>query len=224
MPKNLLQEAWTSKETFASVLLSLFIDAFGTEALQWDPATIAMEIEDEFHVELSRQSLDKLMTAIQILTTDRFFKSLPDFINFCNILDGDTYNPEMWDPADAEEVAWGITEAVLICPPDDEDEEPFTNEIRAYIGSVLDSEGIINPPDILRIALRSARVSPSVGDFSDDPEMFNAVYDMEEGKKADINQSILMKTKLLAAQLGALNLKNGNTKHVAEMLQRSLQD
>jgi hypothetical protein len=122
MPKNLLQEAWTSKETFASVLLTLFIDKFGTEGLQWDPATIAMEIEEDFHVELPQQSMDKLMVAIQLLTTDRFFKSLPDFINFCNILDGDTYNPDMWDPADAEEVAWGITEALLISPPDDEDE------------------------------------------------------------------------------------------------------
>lgn len=224
MSKNLLQEAWTSNETFASVLLTLLIDRFGTEAVQWEPATIAMEIEDEFNVELSQQSLDKLMTAIQLLTTDRFFKSLPDFINFCNILAGDTHNPEMWDPADAEDVAWGITEALLICPPDDEDEEPFTDEIRAYIGSVLDSEGIINPPDILRIALRSARVSPSVGDFSDDPELFNAVYDMEEGKKADINQAVVLKTKLLAAQLAALNLENGKTQQVAEMLQRSLQN
>lgn len=224
MPKNLLQEAWTSNETFASVLLTLFIDKFGTEALQWDPATIAMEIEEDFNVELSQQSMDKLMTAIQLLTTDRFFKSLPDFINFCNILSGDTYNPEMWDPADAEEVAWGITEALLISPPDDEDEEPFSNEVRAYIGSVLDSEGIINPPDILRIALRTTRVSPSVGDFSDDPEMFNAIYDMEEGKKEDINQTIVMKTKLLAAQLAALNLENGKTQQVAEMLQQSLQN
>ena len=224
MPKNLLQEAWTSKETFASVLLTVFIDKFGTEALQWDPATIAMEIEEEFHVELSQHAMDKLMTAIQLLTTDKFFKSLPDFINFCNILAGDTHNPEMWDPADAEDVAWGITEALLISPPDDDDEEPFTNEIRAYIGSVLDSEGIINPPDILRIALRTARVSPSVGDFSDDPEMFNAIYDIEEGKKEDINQGIVMKTKLLAAQLAALNLENGKTQQVAEMLQRSLQN
>jgi hypothetical protein len=223
MPKNLLQEAWTSNETFASVLLTLFIDKFGTEGLAWDPATIALEIEEEFNVDLPQSSLDRLIVAIQLLTTDRFFKSLPDFITFCNILDGDTYNPEMFDPADAAEVAWGITEALLICPPDQDDEEPFTNEIRAYIGAVLDSEGIINPPDILRIALRAARVAPSIGDFSDDPEMFNAVYDLEAGKTEDINQTIVMKTKLLAAQLAALNLENGQTQEMAEMLQKSIQ-
>lgn len=222
MVKNLTQEAWTSPETFASVLLTVFLDAFGTEALEWDPGTIAMEIEDEFNVDLPQTSFDKLMAAIQILTTDRFYKSLPDFITFCNVLDGDEYRPDTFDPADAEEVAWGITEALLISPPDDNDPDPFSDEIRAYIGAVLDREGIINPPDILRIALRVARVSPSIQDFSDDPAMFNAVYDLETGKTEDINRTIVLRTQLLAAQLGVLNLQNGNAKQVAETLLASV--
>lgn len=212
------QEAWKSRDTFASVLLALFLDRFGTEALTWDPTTITLEIEEEFDVDLPQLALDKLMTAIQILTTDQFYKSLPDFVRFCNTLSGDTYQPDMWDPADAEEVAWGITEALMIYPPDDDDPEPFTDEIRAYIGAVLDSEGLVNPPDILRIALRSARVNPAIEDFSDDPEMFNAVYDLEEGKRQDIEQAIRFKTKLLAAQLRVLNLSNGSATQVADML------
>lgn len=224
MSKNLVQEAWTSPETFSAVLLTLFLDAFGTEGLGWDPATIAMEIEDEFKVDLPQSSLDKLMAAIQILTTDQFYKNLPTFITLCNVLDGDEYRPDVFDPADAEEVAWGITEAILISPPDESDQEPFSDEIRAYIGAVLDKEGIINPPDILRIALRVARVAPSIGDFSDDPAMFNAVYDLETGKTEDINRTIVLRTKLLAAQLGALNLQNGDAKKVAETLLASVGD
>ena len=216
------QTAWASPETFGSVLLTSFLDSFGVEGLDWDPATIALEIEDEFGVDLAQPVLDKLIVAMQILTTDRFFKSLPDFVSFCNILGGDTYRPDMWDPADAEEVAWGITEAMLISPPEDNEPEPFNAEICAYIGAVLDGEGIINPPDILRIALRAARVSPSIEDFSDDPAMFSAVYDLEAGKTADINQTILMKTKLLAAQLSALHLKNGNTQQVVALLESAL--
>lgn len=215
---NIVQEAWKSRETFASVLLTMFLDRFGTEALTWDPTTVTLEIEEEFDVDLPQLSLDKLMGAIQILTTDRFYRSLPDFVNLCNILSGDTYRPDMWDPADAEEVAWGITEALLIYPPEDDDPEPFSDEIRAYIGAVLDSEGLVNPPDILRIALRQARVSPSIQDFSDDPTMFNAVYDLEEGKRKDIEDAIRLKTKLLAAQLRALNLKNGSAEQIAQML------
>jgi hypothetical protein len=218
MAKNILQEAWTSKETFASVLLTLFLDRFGVEALEWEASTIALEIEEEFDVELPQLSLDRLLVAIQILTTDRFHKSLPDFVEFCNVLDGDTYTPQTFDPADAEEVAWGITEAMLIAPPEDDDAEPFTREIRAYIGAVLDREGIINAPDVLRIALRAARVSPSIGDFSDDPEMFSAIYDVEAQKTEEINETIRTKTKILAAQLAALQLTNGNTQSVAQLL------
>jgi len=218
---TIAQEAWKSRETFASVLLTLFLDKFGVEALDWDPATITLEIEEEFDVELPQLALDKLLVAIQILTTDKFFKSLPDFVTFCNVLGGDTYQPDMWDPADAEEVAWGITEALLISPPDDDDNEPFTDEVRGYIGAVLDSEGIINAPDILRVALRAVRVSPSITDFSDDPMMFNAVYDLEAGKTEDINQSIRLKTGLLIKQLTALDLQNGNTEYVVKMLQSS---
>ncbi|NDD52283.1 hypothetical protein EBZ39_00125 [bacterium] len=181
-----------------------------------------MEIEEEFNIDLPQHSFDKLMAAIYILTTDRFYKSLPEFITFCNVLDGEEYRPDIFDPADAEEVAWGITEAVLISPPDESDPEPFSEEIRAYIGATLDREGIINPPDILRIALRAARVAPSIQDFSDDPEMFNAVYDLESGKTEDINRTIVLRTQLLAEQLAALSLKNGDAKKVAEMLRASL--
>jgi len=216
---NVMQEAWKSPDTFASVLLTLYMDKFGTEALTWEPNTILLEIEEEFNVDLPQLALDKLLVGIQILTTDRFYKSLPDFISFCNVLSGDTYRPDMWDPADAEEVAWGVTEALLIYPPEDNDEEPFTDEIRAYIGAVLDREGLINPPDILRIALRQARVSPSIDDFSDDPTMFNAVYDLEEGKRADIENTIRMRTKTLAGQFKALKLENGQVDKIVKMLE-----
>jgi hypothetical protein len=218
MSKDLMRKLWKSPDTFGSVLLAAYLDRFGTEALDWDPTTATLEIEDEFDVDLPQESLDKLMVAIQILTTDRFYKNLPDFITFCNVLSGDDYRPDMWDPADAEEVAWGITEAMVIYPPEDNDLEPFSNEIRAYIGSVLDAEGIMNPPDILRIALRQARINPNIEDFSDDPLMFNAIYDLEEGKKEDINQAIISRTKMLAEQFGQIKLVNGKTDDVAKML------
>jgi hypothetical protein len=216
-----MQEAWTSPETYGTVLLTLFLDKFGMEALEWEPATIALEIEEEFKVDLPQLSLDRLLVAIQILTTDRFYKNLPDFIAFCNTLDGEEFNPNTFDPADAEEVAWGITEALMLSPPDDDDREPFSDEIRSYIGAVLDKEGLINAPDVLQIALRRARISPSIDDFADDPEMFSAVYSLEEGKKEDINQAIKLKLQLLIAQLSALDLKNGNTAEVVAMLKNT---
>lgn len=217
---RMMTEMWKSPQTFATVLITVFLDRFGTEALMWDPATIALEIEEEFDVDLPERSFDKLMTAISLLTTDRFYKSLPDFITACNILSGDTYDPNTFDPADGEEIAWGVTEGLLICPPEDDDQEPFSDEIRAYIGAALDAEGIINPPDILRIALRTANVSTSLDDFSDDPAMFNAIYDLESAKTGEINATIKDRTITLYNQLAALKLQNGSTEKVLAALQK----
>jgi len=223
MPNDkLLKELWKSPKTFASVLLTVFLDAFGTEALEWEPATISMEIEEEFGVDLPQATLDKLIVAINILTSDRFYRSLPDFIIFCNVLSGDTYRPDMFDPADSVEIAWGITEGLLIAPPDEGEEEPFSAEIRAYIGAVLDAEGIINAPDILKIALRRANVSNAADEFSDDPDMFNAIYDVEAGKSENINAEIKERAIMMAEQLNALQLTNGSTAAVAQKLLASV--
>ena len=224
MPNKMLQEMWKSPQTFGIVLLTVFLDKFGLEALQWDPATIVLEVEEEFDIDLPQIAIDKLMVAINILTTDTFYRNLPDFIVYCNVLSGDTYRPDMFDPADSLEIAWGLTEGLLIAPPDDADGEgPFSDEIRAYIGSVLDQEGIINAPDVLRIALRVANVSDAANQFSDDPEMFNAIYDVEAGKSAEINNAIKQKAQMLIEQLGVLRLDNGTTERAVKMLAESLQ-
>jgi len=223
MPSDkMMKSLWTSPQTFASVLLTVFLDRFGMDGLSWEPNTITLEIEEEFDVELPQCVLDKLMAAISILTSDTFYISLPDFITFCNVLSGDTYRPDMFDPADSAEVAWGITEGLLISPPEEEQTGPFSDEIRAYIGAVLDQEGIINAPDVLQIALRKANVSDAANQFSDDPEMFNAVYDVEAGKSAEINSIITEKVKMLLGQLRAISLDNGNTTAVAKTLEQSL--
>ena len=217
-----MQSLWTSPQTFASVLLTVFLDRFEMDGLGWDPNTITLEIEEEFDVDLPQCVLDKLMAAISILTSDTFYRSLPDFIMFCNVLSGDTYRPDMFDPADSAEVAWGITEGLLISPPEEEQNGPFSDEIRAYVGAVLDQEGIINAPDVLQIALRKANVSDAANQFSDDPAMFNAVYDVEAGKSAEINSIITEKVKMLLGQLRAIKLQNGDTMTVAKTLEQSL--
>lgn len=218
-----MQALWTSHQTFASVLLTVFLDRFGVEALQWDPGTITLELEDEFNVDLPQAVLDKLLVAINLVVTDTFYTNLPDFIMFCNVLSGDTYRPDTFDPADSAEVAWGITEGMLISPPEENQSDPFSDEIRAYIGAVLDQEGIINAPDVLKIALRRANVSDAANEFSDDPAMFNAVYEVEAGKTADIDHIIKTKVNMLLGQLQAIQLQNGSTGAVVKTLAASLQ-
>lgn len=212
-----LQKIVTDPETFATPLLLVFTDLYGTEGYEWLPETIYNELADDLQVQMPQANFDRLMVGINLVVTDRFYKSLPDFVSYCNVLSGDRYHPQLWDPADATEIAWGITEALLIDPP--EEDNPFTPEIVSYIGSVLDAEGIINPPDVLKIAVRSrpADYDP-VADYVDDPVMFTSIHEFEAGKTDSINTRIQTALRRLAAQLEELPLRSGNARNVLRAL------
>lgn len=221
--KQVFKTLLNSPDTFATTLVTMFMDTYGSEALQWDPETISLEINDDFQLKLPVENFDKLMAAIHLLTTDEFYHLLPEFISTCNILSGDTYDPRTWDPADSEEIAWGITEGMLLAPPEEE-AEPFTKEIRAYIGEIIDAEGIINPPDVLRIALRGngndLRDVP--GEFSDDPVMFESIYKFEQGKTDEIVKGLRENVQQLVNQLGSLPLENGEAQAALDRIIKSI--
>lgn len=204
------RDVFRNQESFATTLITVFVDNYKTEGFTWSPETIEMEINDDFEIRIPRPNMDRLLTAINLITSDDFYKSLPDFINYCNILSGDTYDPRNWDPATAVEVAWGVTEGVLLSPPDDNDENPFTEEIVSYIGKVLDDEGIITAPDILRIATRENPATFVNAEFSDDPLMYNSIYDLEASKTDAINAAVKQGLAALSQQLSVLPLKGGS--------------
>lgn len=223
------QAALTSPESFTTTLMAILVDTYGTAAFndatddnsEWDAEALVMQIERDFNIKLPHANGDRIMAGIALLTSDDFYKSVPDFINICNVLAGDTYDPRSWDPADAGEIAWGITEALLLAPPDDNDEEPFVPEILGYIGKVLDAEGIVHPPDVLKIAVRESDMAARVNQYSDDPEMFDAIYDLETAKTEDINNTVSAALQLLAQQLDSLPLRNGTTKGVVQQMLQS---
>ena len=204
-----------SRDTYATPLVVILMDTYGPESLQWDAETIRMELQSDFNLQLARGILDRLMAGIAILTSDRFFKLTPDFIMLCNVLSGSTFDPTTFDPADAEECAWGISEAMLLNPPEEDD--PFSPEICRYIGVVLDQEGIMVPPDVLKIAVRPEAANMQ-GDFADDPVMFNAIFDMERSKTDEINAIIREGVQALLRQLSSLVLENGTTEQLIQSI------
>lgn len=211
------RQVWTSPESFTTTLLTLFIDTYGTEGTTWSPETVLLQIEEDFQIPLPQANYDRLLAGINLLTTDSFYQSLPDFITWCNILAGDSYDPNLWDPADAGEVAWGITEAMLLAPPDED--EPFADDIRAYIGAVLDQEGIIDPPDVLRLAIRDRDPSMNLPDeYSDDPTMFGAIYGAQADRGQALTDLLTDGLRRLSQQLDALPLREGDTKNVVKRM------
>lgn len=212
------RKALQEKNLLATPMVIGLLDIYGMEVLEWLPETLCMEIQDDFQVPLQEPLLSRVLTGFAILTTDDFYKSLPDFVMHCNILSGDSFNPDMWDPADAGECAWGITEAMLLSPPEEDDEEPFAPEIVAYIGAVLDSEGIMTAPDVLRIAVRS-QPDFDLGAFSEDPELGSAVTQFENSKSDEINQLIRAGMHKVMTQLQELPLENGSADNILQKIQ-----
>jgi hypothetical protein len=223
MPNSkIYQQLFRGNESFATTLITLMIDEFGTEFLEWTPYNIRMEIQENFRVTPTSINFDLLMAGIQLITQDSFYWSLPDFNQLCLILSGEPIHHQLFQPSDAAACAWGITEALLLAPPDDVD-NAFSLEIKAYVGEMLKDEGILSPPDVLKIGHFDKAILQTLhGEFSDDPEMYSAIFQAEQSKTEDINYFIKTRLRALVEQLQSLELRNGKVEQIAEMMLKSL--
>lgn len=230
-----LRKPWLDPGVSATTLFVAFVDLFiaGRPApedpddspLAWAPETIVHELSDRLGIPIPARSVDRLMAAVALVTTDDFYESVPAFIGICNVLSGSHLEVEHFDPADAGECAWGITEALLLAPPAPDDPEPFSDEVRAYVGHVLDMEGIITPPDVLRIGIRSkpqADLDVSA-DWSDDPEMFAAIRSRDQDRGDDLRALIRERLSMLLRELESLPLVHGQTAQLVGRLAQSLE-
>ena len=193
----------------------MVLDEFGTEALDWSLPTLKQEIHETFLADLPDENMSKLAAASLLLTSDFFYTRLPYFVKMCNMLSDVSFNIDTFDPADSNEIAWAVTEALLLDPP--ETDEPFSNEIRHYIGQVLDQEGIVNPPDVLGIAMWDAPRSDPLSDMTDDPELYQAAYGKQQSESDDLKAMLKEQLSELFHQIAALPLLNGDN---SELLNR----
>jgi hypothetical protein len=115
-------------------------------------------------------------------------------------------------------VAWGITEALLLWPPSPQDEAPFCDQITGYIGEVLKDEGIMQPPDVLRLGGDSGLWQKAQMGFSDDPAMFNAIYGVEKSKTDEINQLVKRRLREIMELLENLSLNTGNAENAVKRM------
>lgn len=216
-----LAEALSDQDSYTTTLLAVLMDMYGTEFTQWAPQTLREELQDEFGIQLPPLVMDRIMAGILVLTTDEFYKRLPRFIRICNVLSGSLFRPDIFDPADAYECCWGITEAMLLSPP--EEDEPFADEIRRYLGKVLDDEGIRTPPDVLKIAIRDTVSGlPDYSTMAADPSLFAADFQIQNERAAAIEAQVKENLQELLQQLGELRLRHGNTKDLIQNASRHL--
>lgn len=218
---NAVRSMLRGEGTYATVILVWAIDHFGFDpetrqphVFVWAPETIMHEIQRDTGVEPIKLNFDKLMAAITIVTTDLFFKNLSRFLVLANVLSGDEFQPDEVEYPDSAELAWALTEGLLLSPPDED--EPFCDDIRHYISHQLQEEGYVTPPDILRIAI-GADLSDKVRfSFGDDPEMFSMIYQNQQAKADEVNAVVREGMQELVQQLKTLPLREGTTKELEE--------
>lgn len=218
LQRESLRNTLKDRETYATVLLVIALDTFGPDCLTWTRETIQAEFLDDWNIVLPPVNLDKIMAAISILTTDLFFKNLSHFIQICNVLCGDTFDPFEFDPATVAEMAWGITEALLLFPPDED--EPFSDDIRYYIGARLQYEGMAKPPSILRIARHDKDLSDALDEYADQPEFQAQVRGGRIDRSAQIDKSVKENIQDLLDKVQSLPLTNGDAKKAVDELRR----
>jgi len=218
-------------DTFATTLLVICVDLFGFEMLgapgeedgdyedPWAAETIRAELYRRLGVNLPACNLDKIMSLVAVLTTDLFYNNVDRFIRICNILSGDELDPGVFDPADADEMAWAIMEVFLNDPP--ESDQPFCSDIQAYMGIALQNEGFINAPETLRFAKFESDADP-LGSWADDPDMYQAAYENQISKSQDISAMLRQNMAALLQQLEGLPLRNGKPENLIATLKKNL--
>jgi len=219
-----LKYVFFDDNSFATTLLCAFVDMYGTEAFALSPETIRAKLAEDLREPIPDILFDRLMMGIHVVTSNAPFKMAPDFIETCLVLSGAPFTPYVFQPADADDCAWGIIEMLLLSPPDDDDEAPFSPEITGYIAEIMKMEGILNPPDVLRIADPSHALDQVHADWSDDPEMASGIWEMESSKTDDINNLVKERLTLLVTQLDGLQLTHGDTSDAARRMLNGLKN
>ena len=200
----------TDPATFASSVIVLLIDNFGTECLGWEPETVDTEIEETFKIRVTPQLSDKINAASSLLNSDLYHKSLEGFNAVNTAFSFKPVSSGEFNFATLDDTMWGCTEARLLEGADVFDISGFSHDIAHYVGELLSVEGITRPPSILSFAeFDPGELDRVTLTISGDPELA-AMYDQRQIQEvAQLEQLAMNRLKNLFKELESLPLKNG---------------
>jgi hypothetical protein len=136
--------ALESPETFAVVLYSLLNEQYEDQWLYWDPATIYLELKDDFDADPASEVMDRIACLQVIMTTGEFFNNTQAFLAVCNTLLSGAPAFSVFDPVNVAEASWAVAEVAFL-----REFLPFNYGITKYLKTILDSEGYTDDyPDI----------------------------------------------------------------------------
>ena len=102
------REMWENPEADATVLNAMVLSKYGEDALDWDPITIQMEIQDDFGVTPASEVMDKICAMQIVMGTGDFFRRVDVFRNIVNTIANGQPFFQTFTPLKAEEMALAI--------------------------------------------------------------------------------------------------------------------
>lgn len=207
--QELLRRVWQGQNTFATTALVTFIDRYGDEALNWEPETVELEIETDFRVDIHPAVFDRLMAGIALLRDNSFYIRLPDFMHICGVLSGERVAPETVPVLEVSDVAWGVTEALLLSPPDTDNlKKEFDPEIVGFVENLLNYYRFISAPDSLLKLVTAENLKFIEPGFENDPNMFAGMYQNTRAQIDEVNEIVKGRLVGLCTQLKILPLES----------------
>lgn len=130
------REMWENPEADATVLNAMVLSKYGEEALDWDPITIQMEIQDDFGVTPASEVMDKICAMQIVMGTGDFFGRVDAFRNVVNTIANGQPFFQTFTPLQAEEIALAIATVGM-----NRDIMPFAPAVQTLVKLSLKGDG-----------------------------------------------------------------------------------
>lgn len=195
-------DALASEESFGTTLLVAAAQFMTLEELStFDFDTVLETLKQEASVDLTGSiNASKLEAAMNLMfNPSMFYEDVVGFIDICNVLSGADIDADVFDPADAYEMSWAVTEAQAL-ESVDPDEAIFSEDIRKYMGIVLSQYGFLKPPRMLSMAMMPEGVNPALA-LADQPDMVAAATGLQNGLVSEVEAMVADQLAELSAQL-----------------------
>ncbi len=190
------------KPTFATILVSILLKAYGVEALEWENNTIELTIKEDFGVEMPRKVFDKLMSLLSVLNTDLAYREVSVFDHVTRGLCGEGSNIPHGVPP-VLDIAWAVTEIEIAdpAPIGIDPKRRWSDTIKAYIRVALDDEGMPIAPKALNF------IKDKPAPTTDSDELTVASSWQEKQSQADeVDRHVEELVNVMVAQLASIGI------------------
>lgn len=203
-----IKEAFENPRTYCSGIMLLLIDRFGSEVLDWEPATIEMELS-ALGIRMNQLLSDKINAGLALIGTDLYFKSIDGFNAVNTAFSLKPVDTRAFRPLSLDDIMWGVTEAKFLLGPADYDLQEYGHDIALYTGLSLSVEGITNPPAMLAFAeFDAGEIDKRDQALMNDLPFAEAYWQRQEQARKELNDAASIKLTDLLKQLQDLPLKN----------------